>query len=126
MWLLEGGVTLLDLLYTLPQGQTLIHVRERWLAACTGIYSGLMGALMSGPAVPDDTDLPEGVTLDHRSAGNWMLSLTGGTDPEPMFILLSLPDEATARLCAANWPGAAESLRVMIGEAMMAPLPDEK
>ena len=115
--LLENGRTLLDIWYTLPKGMKLDRVHERWCSVSSAFYCTLTAALMSAPE-PVRRTLPESACIQPGRDGEWLLSLSGGPEEEPMVSLLSLPDEATALLCALRWPEQAERMHKVLLEAM--------
>lgn len=78
------------MLYTLPRGMRMTLVHERWCAVSSQVYCTLTAALM---AIPGDIDLPlpDSTCIQPRRDGDWLLSLSWGSETEPMVILLSLP-----------------------------------
>ena len=95
---------------------TLVH--ERWCAVSSQVYCTLTAALLAASG-DIDQPLPDSTCIQPRRDGDWLLSLSGGSDAEPMVILLSLPTEAIARSCALQWQDCAEQIHSLILQSML-------
>lgn len=116
--LLEERASLLDMTLYMPAEQSPTLLEERWHACAQTVYEAVMAALAKDYA-PDAPvpDIPDGA-LRQTEEGEWLLSLADRAEQPSFTLLLPLPGEHLACWCAANWPGACESLRALILEQL--------
>ena len=93
-------------------------VNERWRTVSSTIYCELTAALMSDTQEAEG-ELPPSTCIQSRRDGDWLLSLSGGSDAEPMVLLLSLPTEKIAQSCAMQWEGCADRIHHLILDSML-------
>ena len=114
--LLEGDSSLLDIMLTLPEGEKIRCLAEKWHRSAERVLQAVVAALMMEPVAADT--LPEDTALQPVGDADWLLTLNGGTAEEPMVLLMPLKDEPLARAAAVHWQTQAEPLRQLILQAL--------
>ena len=129
--LLEGDLTLMDIMIKEPGDTRWSFLQQRWRAAAEKIYAQTMGMLCGGfdenERIPDPDESREqnGALVQligqSKGGGRWMLFAEepDGFEKGPAFsLMLTLPDEKLARHAAAIWPETAKEVRAMICAAL--------
>ena len=123
--LLDKAATLMDLMLCLPAGQTLTLLAERWRRCVQATYSTVLAQLT---ATYDPTQpMPDAAQTECvRQCGpdDWLLTLSGGSGPCSLDLMMSLPDEHLARCCALNWNDVRQPLFDFVLHALETALPD--
>ena len=122
--LLEGASTLMDILLTLPPGNSFTFLEKRWHSAAQTVYNTVTLTLSDGfdPALPlpasEDTAM-----ITPAGNGEWLLTLADDAAQPSLTLLFTLADEALARHCAARWPSQCQQLQQMILLALREGIP---